>query len=609
MVHLNQELIYKANGTLDTAAWLNAILTKYSNSADQELLRQAITLAAFSEDKKNFSGDSLLAQGLIMAHILSELNADASTLVAAILYVVVQNAELNLEDVNEHLGPKIANLIQGALKMAHISVLYPTIIKTAQAQHNIVNIRKMFLAMIDDVRIVLIKLAEILYLLRRAKLLVAAERQKIASEAMTIYSPLANRLGMIRLKWELEDLAFRYLEPKKYAAISQALQESRLKREKYIAKVSAEITGLLRQAKIKGFQVTGRAKHIYSIYRKMARKKVEIGGIYDVSAIRILVTTIEDCYTALSFIHARWQPIQQEFDDYIANPKPNGYRSLHTAVIGPNKKTVEIQIRTYTIHNEAELGIAAHWIYKEGVKPQATYENKITWLRQLLNWQQDIAADKKNELQEIFGDRIYVVTPAGDILDLPRDATPLDFAYHVHSDLGHRCCGAKVNGNIVPLTYKLKTGAKVEIITAKQPRPSRDWLNPDLGFLKSTRARSKVLQWFKKLEQAKPTSVVPEPLPKGLRSKIAPIAAVDLKTSPRKSAASVIKIDGVDNLLTHLANCCHPVPGDKIIGYITQTRGISIHKQNCPSVLNAQKNRPERLLQVSWGRGKTMNNE
>lgn len=649
MVHLNQELIYQDNGALDTAAWLCVIVTKYPDPADQKLLQQSIALAAFSEERKNVYGDSLLAQGLTMANILSDLNTDVSTLVATILYSAVQNTDLSLEDVSEHLGAKIASLIQGALKMAGISELYQAITKTAQLQHNIDNIRKMFLAMIDDVRIVLIKLAEILYTLRHAKLLAEKEKQKIASEAMYIYGPLANRLGMIRIKWELEDLAFRYLEPKKYAEISQALQESRIKREKYIATVIAEITGLLRQAKIKGFQVTGRAKHIYSIYRKMTRKKVEIGGIYDASAIRILVPTVEDCYTALSFIHERWKPIPQEFDDYIANPKPNGYRSIHTAVIGPNRKTVEIQMRTYTLHNEAELGVAAHWIYKEGAKQQVTYENKITWLRQLLDWQRDVAADnKKNEIQEIFGDRIYVVTPAGDIVDLQCGATPLDFAYHVHSDLGHCCCGAKANGNIVPLTYQLKTGEKVEIITAKKPRPSRDWLNPNLGFLKTARAKSKVLQWFKKQEQEKHIIAGQELLSKELkRLNLKPVAldkiaktlefrtnddllnalgagelkmsavlevieprtvstvpVIEFKSPAKKSAASEIKIDDIDNLLTHLANCCCPVPGDKIIGYITQTRGISIHKQSCSNVLNAQKVRPERLLPVSWGRKK-----
>lgn len=655
MVHLNQELIHKENGALDTEAWLRAIFTKYANPADQNLLRQSMVIATFSEDKKNSYGESLLMQGLAMANILSELNADASTLVAAILYVGVQNTDLHLEDVNEHLGAKIADLIQGALKMAHISVLYQAMAKTAPAQQNVDNIRKMFLAMIDDVRIVLIKLAEILYILRKAKLLAESEKQKIGSEAMTIYGPLANRLGMIRLKWELEDLAFRYLEPKKYAEISQALQESRIKREKYIEQVSAEIIGLLRQAKIKGFQVKGRAKHIYSIYRKMTRKKVELGGIYDASAIRILVSTTEDCYTALGFIHARWKHIPQEFDDYIANPKPNGYRSLHTAVIGPSRKTIEIQIRTYDIHNESELGVAAHWVYKEGAKQQATYENKITWLRQLLDWQHEVATEnKKDELKEIFGDRIYVVTPGGDILDLPRDATPLDFAYQLHSDLGHCCCGAKVNGNIVPLTYKLKTGERVEIITAKKPHPSRDWLNSDLGFLKTTRAKSKVLQWFKKQEQAKQIIYGQELLNKELQRlnlkamaldkiaralnfktpddllgalgtgelklstvldviepSVAPtipvLPIVDLKTPITKPTVSDLKIDGVDNLLTHLANCCRPLPGDKVIGYITQTRGVSIHKQNCPSVLIAQKNRPERLLQVSWGSKKTKN--
>jgi len=646
MVHLNQELIYQTNGQLNTEAWTSSTFTKYTDSTQQKILHQCITLASFSENKQNSYNESLLAQGLTMANILSDLNADANTLAAAILYPAVEHVELSIEDVTEHLGTTIASLIQGSLKMAAISALYQTAQQTISSQHNIDNIRKMFLAMVSDVRIVLIKLAEILYILRHAKNIDAKIRAKIASEAMYIYGPLANRLGMIRIKWEIEDLAFRYLEPEKYKEISHTLQESRLKREKYIEKVIIEIKALL-QTQLKNFQVTGRAKHIYSIYRKMSRKKVAIGGLYDVSALRILTNSIEDCYKALSLIHAQWKPITQEFDDYIAKPKPNGYRSIHTAVIGPDNKNIEIQIRTYDIHNESELGAAAHWAYKENAK-QSNYENKIAWLRQLLNWQHDISANEPREIQQIFNDRIYVVTPRGDIFDLPHNATPLDFAYHVHSDLGHRCMGAKVNDNIVPLTYKLKNGEKVEVITAKQPRPSRDWLNPNLEFLTTSRAKSKVLQWFKKQEHDKQINAGQEILNKELsRLNLKPLAlekiakalnfktndellsalgsgelkmsaildvleptqspiptSIEIKPTKQKTPSGDLKIAGVDNLLTHFANCCRPLPGDKIIGYITQTRGISIHKQSCTNILNAQKNRPERLLTVAWGEQK-----
>jgi GTP pyrophosphokinase len=643
--------------------WLEELITtRKFNAADKQLLQQALTFAQITgADRLNPYGEPCLAQGIAMVNILNGINADPTTLAAALLYSNLRHTDLTIDNITEHLGDKIAKLIQGAKRMDSIGEFYKALAGRENYRQNLDNIRKMLITMVDDIRIVLIKLAEQLYILRCAAQFPLAQKQQIAKETMALYGPLANRLGMVPIKWELEDLAFRYLEPQTYNKIFTSLKQSRIERERYIKNLINEITKLLGNVNLTHFKISGRAKHIYSIYRKMSRKNVTIKDIYDASAIRVLVQNIDDCYTALSSIHAKWQLIPQEFDDYITNPKPNGYRSIHTAVIGPKKRNVEIQIRTYDMHEQAELGMAAHWIYKEGGEQQkAGYETKISWLRQLMDWQQGLTSDAETiaTINKVFSDRIYVFTPSGDILDLPTDATPLDFAYHVHSEIGNHCTGAKVNGTMVPLNHKLKTGERVEIITSKKAHPSRDWLSPELNFLKSALAKAKVLNWFKKQHHDKHIELgltlfakeikrqrVPEknidytkaavklnlktkddmlaalgrgdikvsailnalqirPATQLEEPKITPFAkttaASKAKPTKRSSPGKKIKIQGVDNLLTNIANCCKPVPGDKITGYITRGKGVSIHRADCHNILYAYNNRPERLLFVCW---------
>lgn len=652
--------------------WLKNILEKRQSiitnptlfESDRKLIQQALSLAnLFGADKKNPFGESCLAQGLVMAEILNGINADANTLAAALLYGTVKFTDLKIDDVNEQLGigQKVTQLIAGARRMDSISELYKGIVSRERyLQHNIDNIRKMFLAMVEDIRIVLIKLAERLYILRRAVNFSEIEKQKVAKETMEIYAPLANRLGMIRIKWELEDLSFRFLNPVEYEKIAYSLKQTKNEREHYVNSVIGIIKNILDGAGVKNYQVSGRAKHIYSIYRKMTRKHVaSVEGIYDVSAIRIVVPTIEDCYHALSGVHAKWEHIPKEFDDYISAPKVNGYRSIHTAVIGPKNKNVEIQIRTLEMHNQAELGVAAHWIYKEGSAKQSNYEDKIAWLRRLMDWQHEVVGEQQeqpNDIRQIFGDRVYVLTPTGDILELQSGSTPLDFAYHIHSEIGHRCVGAKVNGNIVPLTYQLQTGEYVEILTSKIIHPSRDWINPNLGFLHTAHARAKVLGFFRKQDMEANLTRGIELFDKEVRKINAKIdidsdllqklhfktkndllaalgsgeykfgnilsaLQIRIESEKDKIAADLavqeaiahaaktkrarlsgdIQIHGIDNLLTNIANCCKPIPGDKIIGYVTQNQGISIHRDDCHNIICAQRERPERLMLVSWG--------
>lgn len=647
-----------------SSSWLNNLLEKrlenIKNSAaieqDRKILFEALSLAnLFGIDKKNPYGESCLAQGQVMAEILNSINADSFTLAAALLYACIQYTDLKIEDVSEQLGigKKIAKLIDGTKRMESISDLYKNISGRERfLQHNIDNIRKMFLAMVEDIRIVLIKLAERLYVLRRAINFSENEKKEIAQETMEIYAPLANRLGMIKIKWELEDLSFQFLHPIEYEQIATSLKQTKNEREHYINSVTAIIKEILDKDGIKNYQVSGRAKHIYSIYRKMIRKNVaKIEGIYDVSAMRIIVPTVEDCYRALSCVHTKWQHIPKEFDDYISAPKPNGYRSIHTAIIGPKDKNVEIQIRTPEMHNQSELGVAAHWVYKEGGAKKSNYEDKIAWLRHLLDWQHEIVAEQedRSDIRQIFQDRIYVLTPTSDILELSQGATPLDFAYHIHSEVGHRCIGAKVNGNIVPLTYQLKTGEYVEILTSKTLRPSRDWINPTLGYLNTAHARAKVLNYFRKLdleanlskgleifekEQRKNNIKIDldnELLQKlhfktkndllaalgsgeykfsnilstlHLKEKIASETAkeaISASKSKRVRLAGDINIHGVENLLTTVASCCKPIPGDKIIGYVTQNQGVSVHRADCRNIIYATKTKPERLIMVGWG--------
>ncbi|HEV7136665.1 MAG TPA: bifunctional (p)ppGpp synthetase/guanosine-3',5'-bis(diphosphate) 3'-pyrophosphohydrolase [Steroidobacteraceae bacterium] len=482
-------------------------------------------------------------------------------------------------------------------------------------------LRKMLLAVVSDPRLILARLAEQLVALRHARDLPDdapghTERERRALEARAIFAPLASRLGVWQLKWELEDLAFRYLEPQEYRRIAGALNERRADRERYIEELCERLRAQLQAAGIEA-EVYGRPKHMYSIHRKMQRKQLAFEQLFDLRAVRIIVGTLRDCYAALGVVHGLWTYVPGEFDDYIATPKGNFYRSIHTAVIGPQGKSVEVQIRTREMHEHAELGVAAHWTYKEGTPTDAEYQRKIEWVRRLLEPQAGPDADREfleQVTSELFEDRVYALTPKGEVVDLPRGATPLDFAYSVHTSLGHRCRGAKVNGRIVPLTYALSNGEIVEIITGKQDAPSRDWLAPEQGFLLSPRNRAKVRAWFRKQDAAaadghEPPSgdgeVKHEPdtgARTGTRLR-GPSETGVREAGKRAGNRSPVEVEGVGNLPITLARCCAPLRPQPITGYVTVGRGVTIHRSNCPSLVRMREIRPERLLQVEWSSG------
>ncbi|PZR40565.1 MAG: GTP diphosphokinase, partial [Ectopseudomonas oleovorans] len=568
----------------------------------------------------------------------------------------VREGKIQLADVHQRFGPVVAKLIEGVLRMAAISAsLNPRESLVLGSQAQVENLRKMLVAMVDDVRVALIKLAERTCAIRAVKLADDEKRQRVAREVFDIYAPLAHRLGIGHIKWELEDLSFRYLEPEQYKQIAKLLHERRLDREQYINDAMANLRQELEATGIKP-DISGRAKHIYSIWRKMQRKGLQFSQIYDVRAVRVLVPEVRDCYTTLGIVHTLWRHIPKEFDDYIANPKENGYRSLHTAVLGPEGKVLEVQIRTHAMHEEAELGVCAHWRYKgTDVKSGSNhYEEKISWLRQVIEWHEelgDIGGLAEQLRVDIEPDRVYVFTPDGHAIDLPKGATPLDFAYRVHTEIGHNCRGAKINGRIVPLTYSLQTGEQVEIITSKQGTPSRDWLNPNLGYVTTSRARAKIVHWFKLQDRDQNVAAGKQLLEREL-ARLALVGAdfdklaekANLKTAddlfaalgagdvrlahavnlaqqllepergneqleliPRKAQGfkpgkrGDIQIQGVGNLLTQMAGCCQPLPGDPIVGYITLGRGVTIHRQDCPTALQQTAREPERMIQVSWG--------
>jgi len=641
-----------ADLSLHLQSWLKSIAQQYELN-DHSLVHHAAALVQLmGAETKTPTGLSCLQQALHIAQILSELHVDRETLAAGLAYSCVRYAGLNLEDISEQLTPAVAKLISGVKKMDAIQSFHEQIGR-ARSNNAIDNIRKMLLAMVDDVRIVLIKLAERLAILRHMQALPEKDKLREAKITQDIYAPLANRLGIGHLKWELEDLSFRYLDPEKFTYISETLKSTRNEREIYVKKVINLLETVVKSLGITEVEVDGRAKHIYSIYKKMLRKNVDLDEIYDVIAFRILLPTIEDCYTVLGYVHDKWAPIPKEFDDYIAQPKPNGYKSIHTAVIGPDERVMEVQIRTFEMHQIAELGVAAHWVYKEGKAIKTGYEAKIAWLRQVMDWQKEITQatePSEQDYSQVFDDHVYIFTPGGDVLELAKGATPLDFAYHIHTDVGHRCRGAKINGHIVPLTYQLKTGECVEILTTKEEHPSRDWLNPNLGYLKTPRARAKVHHWFRQLNHEKHLGDGEVMVDKELRrlgekalnidklvahlkfsnanelysavgrgdiSISSLVHTIQEITHPAEAAAdhvpeihlpikapatlTDIEVQGVGNLLTHTALCCKPIPGDAVIGYVTQGHGVSIHRQDCSNILHISTQQKDRLIQVSWG--------
>lgn len=650
MVKVKENTPWATDSGIDVEQWLHQLGAK-GYFQDLEMIRNACTLSQLAgQEHATETGISCLQQGLAMADILADLEVDQETLTAAIIFENVHYAELSLEDVEEQLGPNIAKLVKGIEKMSAIHNLQ-ALNKYPQNKHQIDNVRKMLLAMVDDVRVVLIKLAERLCILRASAQLPEAMRIQIATEAMEIYAPLANRLGIGAIKWEMEDLAFRHLYPEDYKSIAKGLKAKRLERDRYVNLIVEELNTQIRAIGAHHFAVYGRSKHIHSIYRKMKRKNVSLDEIYDATAVRVLMETKEQCYEVLSMVHSLWKQIPAEFDDYVANPKENGYQSLHTAVEGPEGRVFEVQIRTFQMHDQAEMGVAAHWKYKEGAAQQKeSHERKIEWLRDVLAWHKEMATSSgvSEAIEtEFLEDRVYVFTPDGDVLDLPQGVTPLDFAYHVHSQIGHRCRGAKVNGSIVPLTYALKTGDKVEVLTGKDERPSRDWINPHLNYLKTSRAKAKVLHWFKMQDYDKNRDEGHDILDKELKTLgikiehlqpvvssfnfkkiddlLAALGRGDIKLgqilnrlSPAETEVPSIqnlvkpqakpevrggdlRIEGVGNLLTSMARCCQPVPGDAVIGYITIGRGVSVHRQDCPNIIHASEKQRQRFLQVSWG--------
>ncbi|HDY7676353.1 TPA: GTP diphosphokinase [Vibrio vulnificus] len=604
----------------------------------------------------------LLWRGREMIEILVTLSMDKATLVAAQLFPLVSSGAFAREPLEEHYSKEIIKLIDGVDEMAAIGQLNITLEGSA-ASAQVDNVRRMLLAMVDDFRCVVIKLAERICNLIEVKKAPDEVRRAAAKECANIYAPLANRLGIGQLKWEIEDYAFRYQQPDTYKQIAKQLSERRIVREQYIKDFVDDLSEEMKECGINA-EVSGRPKHIYSIWRKMQKKSLEFDELFDVRAVRIIADKLQDCYAALGVVHTKYKHLPSEFDDYVANPKPNGYQSIHTVVLGPEGKTIEIQIRTKQMHEDSELGVAAHWKYKEGSSSgRSGYDEKITWLRKLLDWQEEMSdsGEMLDELRsQVFDDRVYAFTPRGDVVDLPMGATPLDFAYHIHSEVGHRCIGAKVAGRIVPFTHKLNMGDQVEIITQKEPNPSRDWLNPSLGFVTSGRARAKINAWFRKQSREKNLEAGREILENELakigatlkdaeqyavkrfnvksadelyvgvgsgdlrinqilnhinalvnkptaeeedrqaleRLQEAGNKAAGSPTRPRKDA---VVVQGVDNLMSHLARCCQPIPGDEICGYITQGRGISVHRADCEQLEELRHHAPERIIDTVWG--------
>ena len=594
------------------------------------------------------SGEPYVDHCLNVALILAELRLPTAVIVAGLLHDTVEDTGVTLEELRRDFGDEVAKLVDGVTKLAQL----PRVSKDGSApiDRHTESLRKTFLAMSDDVRVVLIKLADRLHNMRTLNHLRPEKRERIARETLEIFAPLANRLGIWQIKSELEDLAFRYTSPEKFREISAQVEERHADRERTMESIVVRVRQALAEHNLEA-EVSGRPKHIYSIYKKMERKGVGFDDVFDVRAVRVLVKDKPACYYALGVIHSLWKPVPGQFDDYVATPKDNFYQSLHTAVLYDDGKTLECQIRTPEMHESAEYGIAAHWRYKEGARRDEAFEKRIQWLRGLMEWRQDVAS--ANEFvdamkQDVFEDRVYAFTPRGDIIDLPAGSTAIDFAYHVHTSVGDRCRGAKVNGKLVSLDYHLKTGDQVEILTAKQGGPSRDWLNPDLGLVKSQRAIQKIRQWFRKQDREQLLAQGRELLEKELKrlgteefshdvlarkfgfnkaeellyalgtgdihgrqvaAKVLEVEQVEEQeralptVNPREEVHSdEISILGTQGLLTNMGRCCKPAPGDPIVGYITRGRGVTIHRRDCPNVLDTKE--PDRFIKVAWGQPK-----
>ncbi|NLP43939.1 MAG: bifunctional (p)ppGpp synthetase/guanosine-3',5'-bis(diphosphate) 3'-pyrophosphohydrolase [Peptococcaceae bacterium] len=596
------------------------------------------------------SGEEYIHHPIEVAYILAELEMDESTIIAALLHDVAEDTDKTLMNIKSEFGEEVANLVDGVTKLGKIAY-------KNKMEVQVENLRKMFLAMAKDIRVVLIKLADRLHNMRTLTYQSEKKQKAIAQETLEIYAPLANRLGIFRIKWELEDLAFRYLNPQEYYDLVERIVFKRKEREEQIRSVIEQLSAKLKEVGIKA-DIAGRPKHFYSIYKKMITQNKSLSEIYDLTAVRVIVDSVNDCYGALGIIHTLWKPIPGRFKDYIAMPKPNMYQSLHTTLIGTHGEPFEIQIRTWEMHRTAEYGIAAHWKYKEGKQVENTnFEQKLSWLRQLLEWQHDSrdAGEFMESLKvDLFADTVFVFTPKGDVVELPAGSCPIDFAYRVHTDVGHSCIGAKINGRIVPLDTKLQSGDIVEILTTKTPTgPSRDWV----CLVKTSQARNRIRQWFRKEEREKNIFRGREGLEREARklgldpgtslkaeniaklAKLFNLNSVDdlyatlgdgaitfkkalarlkeeilkdeIEVAPQVSpieqkrvikSTNGVRVKGIDNILIRFSRCCNPLPGDEIIGFITKGRGLSVHRKDCSELINMAAEKQERLIEVEWAK-------
>jgi GTP pyrophosphokinase len=658
------------------APWLENLIERLPESysvADREMITHAYKYAENAhEGQKRASGEPYITHCVAVAIILAEMQVQPIVVSAALLHDTVEDTNVTLDDIRKGFGPEIGGLVDGVTKLTHlprvsradqhVSEIFDQITEDSEEddslhdsqlardrRHDLANetLRKTFLAMGEDIRVILIKLADRLHNMRTLGFMPEKKRKRIAQETLDIFAPLANRLGIWQLKWELEDLGFRYTNPEKYKEIAQNLSETRLERDRQMQAISEKINKLLTDAGVK-VEISARSKHIFSIYKKMQEKNKPFELVRDLRGVRLIVQDIPACYSALGLIHTNWRPIPNEFDDYIAGPKDNFYQSLHTAILYDDGKPLEVQIRTSEMDENAEFGIAAHWKYKEKGPHDEKYEQRINWLKKLMEWRQDV--EDANEFvdgmkTDVFQDRVYVFTPRGDIIDLPSGSTPIDFAYHVHTEIGNRCRGAKINGKLVNLEYTLKTGDQVEILVAKQGGPSRDWLNVNLGLVKTQRARSKIRAWFKHQNRDQNLSQGKDILEKELRrlglvdynvekfannfdfrsmddlyvavgcgdisighlvnllsegERVQPDFLSPRPVSPQRQISdTAVSVLGLKNILVTYGKCCKPVPGDEIIGYITRGRGATIHRQDCPNILRMTDH--DRIVRVTWG--------
>ena len=630
-------------------------------NVDLDIVNKAFNLAyeAHKEQKRE-SGEPYIIHPIDVAVILAELGMDTSTIVAGLLHDVIEDTDYTYDDIKNIFSEEVANLVSGVTKITKMEY-------KSKEEQQADNFRKMLLAMASDIRVIIIKLADRLHNMRTLKYMPKEKQKRISKETLDIYAPLAHRLGISKVKWELEDLCFRYLHEEEYYDLVHQISEKRVERETYIAQIIKDLYSKLEEAEIDS-DIDGRPKHFYSIYRKMVTKNKSIEQIFDLTAIRILVNSVKDCYEVLGIVHTIYKPIPGRFKDYIAMPKPNMYQSLHTTVIGPQGKTFEIQIRTFEMHKTAEYGIAAHWKYKEGDTSDTkgkSFENKLVWLRDMLEWQKE-TSDAEEFMEgfkiNLFTDEIFLFTPKGVVIDLPNGATPIDFAYRIHTDIGNKCIGAKVNGKIVPLDYKLKTGQIVEILTSNSSKgPNMDWLS----IAKSNQAKSKIKAWFKKAKKEENINKGKEVFEKELKKQsvhyidiakgesydkfikrynincmddlyalvglgaivassfIAKLKeenlskeekdknlnkAIEENTSKnekkKKDTSYGVTVKGENNLMVRFAKCCNPVPGDDILGYITKGRGVSIHRKDCGNLNSLIKEDPQKVVDVSWGTSK-----